>query len=51
MNDLVLVCVQKLKQEEEEEEGRSSVHPPTVPSSSKAINKWIDFWTSDSFPS
>lgn len=46
MNELVLVCVQKLKEEKQE------IPSPNRPLlQRKAINKWIDFWTSDSFPS
>lgn len=59
MNQLVLVVVQKLEKEKEEvvlvvveeEEEVWSPSPKRPLLQRPAINKWIDFWTSDSFPS
>lgn len=42
----VLVCVQILSRWQSSAENP----PPTISSSRKGLDKWIDFWTSDSSP-
>lgn len=46
MNKSVLVCVQILSRWQSSAENP----PPTISSSRKGLDKWIDFWTSDSSP-